>query len=81
MNISREEIAVALRECKRDNSGMGRKQLQQAQRACVVAYLKAHSDRIGGINPELQPVQNASTGWPVADAILENLESYPDYVQ
>lgn len=80
-SISRDEIASALRKCRTDNPGLPRLQLRKAQRDCIIAYLKTNASRIGGINPDLQPVQNPTTGWPVVDAILEDLDSYPDYVQ
>lgn len=80
MSISREEIAQCLRDCKTAHPAAGRQALAAFQKLAVIQFLKDNRDRLGGVNPALQPVQSQTTGWLAADAILEDLTSYPDYV-
>lgn len=80
MSISREEITQALRQCKSNNPNLTKPQLRQAMRQSIIQFLKDNKDRLGGVNPSTQPIQNPTTGWPIADAILDDLDSYRDYV-
>lgn len=79
MSLSREEIAQCLRDCKTAHPNLGQKALAAVQRLAVIQCLKDNKNRLGGVNPANQPVQSQTTGWLAADAILEDLESYPDY--